>query len=267
MRMTKYLMPCNGPGTGARHAGPAGRKDSGFTLVELLVVLAMVGLLTALLLPALSQGKTAARRIQCVSQLRQLGLATRLYWSDHEGRAFRYMSGATNGGLVYWFGWIESYRGGNEGKRAFDGTQGVLYPYLQGQGVTLCPSLDYLDARFKLKASGAAYGYGYNLLLGPGWGVLVQVDNLPRPVETVLFADAAQVNDFLAPASPENPLLEEFYYVNDREATAHFRHQEKANVVFMDGHVGAEKPLAGSMDRRLPQAKVGRLRPELFRMK
>ena len=158
-----------------KKADGAAAKAAGFTLVELLVVLAVVALLAALLLPALTQGKTAARRIQCVSQLRQLGLASRLYWNDHEGRAFRYHLGNTNGGQVYWFGWIESYGAGNEGKRDFDGSQGVLHPYLSGGGVTLCPSLNYLDPAFKLKAWGAAYGYGYNQHLGPAWGALARL--------------------------------------------------------------------------------------------
>jgi prepilin-type N-terminal cleavage/methylation domain-containing protein/prepilin-type processing-associated H-X9-DG protein len=247
---------------GTSHSWPG---DSGFTLVELLVVIAVVALLAAVLMPALSQAKTAARRIQCVSQQRQLGLAARMYWNDHQGRGFRYLSGTTNGGQVYWFGWIQSYGDASEGSRAFDGAQGALHPYLQGTGVTLCPSLNYFDPSFKLKARGAAYGYGYNLHLGPAWGPRVQVDNIPHPVETVLFADAAQVNDFQAPATPEDPLLEEFYYVNDREATAHFRHQSQANVVFVDGHVGREKPWAGSIDQRLPRMMVGRLSPGLFR--
>ena len=59
-------------------------------------------------------------------------------------------------------------------------------------------------------------------------------------------------------------MLEEFYYVstNRTEATAHFRHVRRANVVFCDGHVGVERPEAGSLDSRLPKQFVGRLRTE-----
>jgi prepilin-type processing-associated H-X9-DG protein len=94
---------------------------------------------------------------------------------------------------------------------------------------------------------------------------VANLNDLAAPSETALLADAAQVNDFQAPASPSNPMLEEFYYVNSVEATAHFRHAGSANVLFCDGHVAAESPAPGSLDTRMPEARVGRLAPEYFR--
>jgi prepilin-type N-terminal cleavage/methylation domain-containing protein/prepilin-type processing-associated H-X9-DG protein len=238
------------------------RGPCGFTLLELLVVVSLIGVLAALLLPALARSKSSAQRVKCVSNLRQLGLAAQMYWDDNGGGAFRYRGAATNGGNIYWFGWLA--RGG-EGTRAFDPALGALHPYLGGRGVELCPAFNYALPSFKAKAVGAAFGYGYNLQLSaPESQPAVNVGRLSRPAEVSLMADAAQVNTFQAPASVDRPMLEEFYYINVDEATAHFRHALRANVLFCDGRVGLEKPVPGSLDPRLPGSGVGRLRPEIL---
>jgi prepilin-type processing-associated H-X9-DG protein len=92
----------------------------------------------------------------------------------------------------------------------------------------------------------------------------VNLSRIVRPGDLAIFADAAQINTFQAPASPEHPMLEEFYYVNTSEPTAHFRHQQSANVVFRDGHAGREMPVPDSIDQRLPKENVGRLRAEIL---
>jgi len=236
----------------------------GFSLVELLVVIAVIAILASLLLPVLSAAKRRAHDAVCSGNLRQLGLAGQMYWSDNDHRAFSYRSESVDGGNLFWFGWLE--RGG-EGARRFDLAKGALQPYLGGSGVETCPRLVYVDSRFKLKAIGAAYGYGYNLHLAGGLaGRGVRISRLAKPGSTVFLADAAQVNTFQSPASREHPMLEEFYYVNDRERTAHFRHAWKAMVAFCDGHVGQSGFVTGSIDDRMSTHRVGRLPGELLRV-
>ncbi|HTD66996.1 MAG TPA: type II secretion system protein, partial [Candidatus Limnocylindria bacterium] len=62
------------------------QSTNGFTLLELLVVIACVAILATLLLPALSSAKETSRRAACISNLRQTGIAIHLYAGENEGR-------------------------------------------------------------------------------------------------------------------------------------------------------------------------------------
>src|SRR5881394_3914708 len=84
------------------------RNQNGFTLDELLIVIAVIGILAALLLPTLSSAKARAQRIQCVNNLHQLGVGLQVILENNHG--YPVMAMGTNGGPaaagVPWVTWV-----------------------------------------------------------------------------------------------------------------------------------------------------------------
>src|SRR5690606_14806279 len=68
------------------------RLGAGFTLIEVLVVVAIIALLVSILLPALSRAREQARTTQCLTQLKQMGTAIVMYAGDNKG----YLPGPTH---------------------------------------------------------------------------------------------------------------------------------------------------------------------------
>src|SRR3954466_455755 len=72
-------------------------KITAFTLIELLVVIAIIAILASLLLPALAKAKARAQRAACINNIKQVGLAFRIFANDHDGR-FPWDTDRANGG-------------------------------------------------------------------------------------------------------------------------------------------------------------------------
>src|SRR4029077_3009596 len=111
----------------SRHPSPVTCLSRAFTLVELLMVIAIIAILSAMLLPVLHKSKLSAQRVECMNHLRQLGIAAQLYWDENGGACFQWIYDSSNSnGHQYWFGWLQNDDTA-EGQRAFDLSAGVLF--------------------------------------------------------------------------------------------------------------------------------------------
>jgi prepilin-type N-terminal cleavage/methylation domain-containing protein len=235
-----------------------------FTLLELLVAIAIVAVLAVVVVPALQHARFASWRAVSAQSLRQLGAAGNVYCGEHDGAFWKYREDRPEG-TVWWFGYegVGSQALG-EGERSLDPARGPLGAALISGGVTSDPAFLAAKPRHKPKFKNGNYGYGYNSLLGggpSGRGTLARQQNFEHPGEVVVFATCAQVNTFQLPATSQNPMIEEFYLINEREVTVHFRYGGKALALMMNGSVRELPPDPATIDQRMPTAQIGRFAP------
>lgn len=91
-------------------------RRNAFTLIELLVVIAIIAILAAILFPVFAQAKESAKRTQCVSNAKQMGLALMMYAGDNDDKFMHrpdndwpWSPDPNDGGFITWYDWIAPY--------------------------------------------------------------------------------------------------------------------------------------------------------------
>src|SRR5574340_1089016 len=119
------------------------KKKSGFTLIELLVVIAIIAILAAMLFPVFARARESARKIQCLSNVKNIAMAVQIYLSDfdrfpageHRADAIAYFDGAPGGGEDPWEGCVKVFQA-----NPYLRWPVVFDEYVKNRDVWRCPS-------------------------------------------------------------------------------------------------------------------------------
>ena len=198
------------------------RPERGFTLIELLVVISIIAILASLLMPALGQARDKARAMGCVNNLRQLGVAVQMYWTDNECRLSGLYAtfptwGDTNGPVAW---------------------SAALYPYVKTTRVFRDPG------RPPWMAS-AQVDYYLNIVepfvaasAHPPGAYTVELGAIQHPAEFILISDDLY-SDPLQEIDPSNEVTDRTGFGTGAGTFPAFHPGRTANFLFADGHVAA----------------------------
>jgi prepilin-type N-terminal cleavage/methylation domain-containing protein len=216
------------------------RFGRGFTLVELLAVVATIGILAALLLPVLGRAKIKAQRTQCLSNLRQLGYSWTLYAHENSGWLVQSHPDEIEG--VWVRGDVSKL---SDALNSDLIKQGKLFPYNPSLAIYRCPA-DAGVTTVEGKKVRTVRSFSMNAFMGardPKFGSIpanavryvpffAKESDIPKPSElwVLLDEDERSINDGFFVTDPEARV-----WVDFPAASAH-RHAYSYELSFADGH-------------------------------
>jgi prepilin-type N-terminal cleavage/methylation domain-containing protein/prepilin-type processing-associated H-X9-DG protein len=217
----------------------SGQQRIGFTLVELLVVIGIIGVLIAILLPALARAREAARTVACASNIRQIGIACLAYAGRNQGLLPVPVLG-TNlmGGRPESAIWATAVPG------ILDFSQGTLIPDLGGpksaEALFKCPSHDeprQLSALHSVPFAPCNFSYIFNNLVESADFVRgfksYRISRILHPAEKALIYENAD-----SPSLNSTPVIyDPVSYKEVAHLVIGLRHHNRSNVFWADGHV------------------------------